>query len=60
MGNIKSFNVTAQVYETDDKYKQTLLVNQVIKSSSENDAINEFYGQNPEYEIVKIYSVEEL
>ncbi len=57
---MKEFNITAQVYSIADQYKQTLLVNDVIKASSKNGAIAEFYSQNPEYEIVRIYSAEEL
>lgn len=57
---MKEFNITAQVYSITDEYKQTLLVNDVIKASSKNSAIAEFYSQNPEYQIVRIYSAEEL
>jgi|688.fasta_scaffold491163_2 hypothetical protein len=57
---MKEFNITAQVYSTTDQYKQTLLVNNVIKALSKNSAIAEFYSQNPEYQIIRIYSAEEL
>ena len=57
---MKSFNVTAQAYRSDDSNKQTLLINDVIISQSKETAINNFYGMFPEYEILKIYSVEEI
>lgn len=58
---IKKFNVTAQVYETKDPGKQTILMNEIIESSSKNVAIVKFYDLvDTKYSVVKVYSVEEL
>lgn len=57
---MKKYNVTAQVYKSNDLYKQTLLVNDVVDASSKEKAVVEFYDLLPEYEIVKIYSIEEI
>lgn len=57
---LNTYNVTAQVYDRQDKDKQTLLINRIIEARSDSNAINEFYGQNPEYEIIKIFSTEKI
>lgn len=57
---LNTYNVTAQVYDRHDKDKQTLLINRIIKARSDSNAINEFYGQNPEYKIIKIFSTEKI
>jgi hypothetical protein len=58
---MKNFNVTAQIYDKFDQFKQTILVNDVIKAVSQDEAKNTFreiHGINNE--IVKIYSVIEI
>ena len=59
---MKTFNITAQVYESNDPSKQTILLNQEVHSLSEKDAREKFehYHLNPHYILVKIYSVEEF
>lgn len=57
---MKTFNITAQVYKSNDPYKQTLLINDVIDASSKEKAIVDFNDLCADYEIVKIYSVEEI
>lgn len=58
---MKQFNITAQVYDKSDIHKQTILINQEVSASSiaeAYDVFNENHDIN--YEIVKIYSVEEF
>lgn len=59
---MKKFNITAQVYESNDPAKQTILFNKEVHSNSENDAIYKFenYHLVPQYKLLKIYSIEEL
>jgi hypothetical protein len=57
---MKEFNITAQVYCKEDSNKQTLLINQTIEAKSKDRAVTQFYGQNPDYEIIKVYSAEEI
>lgn len=59
---MKIYNVTAQVYETSDKYKQTILLNREVTAESEQNAIDRFtnYFLVPHFQLVKIYSVEEF
>ena len=59
---MKTFNVTAQVYETRDHNKQTILLNREVYSESEEGAKSRFehYHLPPHYTLVKIYSVEEI
>lgn len=58
---MKTFNITAQVYKRSDLYKQTLLINDTVNSSSKESAIVHFYDTiDDEYNLVKIYSVEEI
>jgi hypothetical protein len=58
---MKQFNVTAQVYNKYDSYKQTLLMNHVITASSEDEATTLFNNTFlVDYKILKIYSVEEI
>ena len=59
---MKTFNITAQVYETNDNHKQTILFNKEVHGISEAHAINKFkdYHLVPHYQLVKIYSVEEI
>lgn len=56
----KSFNITAQVYPKEDKYKQTLLINSVIESTNESSA-KDLFKLNMILDnmvLVKILSVE--
>ena len=58
---MNKFNITAQAYSLFDKYKQTLLLNEVVYAMSENEAVkyfNELLGMD--HKILKIYSVEEI
>jgi hypothetical protein len=59
---MKTFNITAQVYETNDLTKQTILFNQLVHSDSVTNAKSKFedYHLSPHYKLVKIYSVEEI
>lgn len=59
---MKTFNITAQVYESNDHTKQTILLNQEVHSNSENEARSKFenYHMVPHYKLVKIYSIEEI
>ena len=59
---MRTFNITAQVYETNDSYKQTLIFNQEVHETSKEHAINKFknYHLVPHYQLIKIYSVEEI
>lgn len=62
METFKVFNVTAQVYETNDPHKQTILLNLEVHSESVEDAKSKFehYHLIPHYTLVKIYSAEEI
>lgn len=56
---MKMYNVTAQVYDLHDTFKQHLLINQVIDATSEEDAIFQFEDQNRiKFQVVKVHSVE--
>jgi hypothetical protein len=59
---MKTFNITAQVYESNDSSKQTILLNKEVHSLSEKDAKEKFenYHLSPHYVLVKIYSIEEF
>lgn len=58
---MKQFNVTAQVYNKFDTYKQTMLMNEVVSASSEEEAIKTFQKIfEPDYKVVKVYSAELL
>jgi hypothetical protein len=59
---MKTFNVTANVYETRDIHKQTILLNREVHSVSEEGAKSRFehYHLPPHYTLIKIYSVEEI
>lgn len=58
---MKQFNVTAQVYNKFDTYKQTMLMNEVVSASSEEEAINTFQKIfESDYKVVKVYSAELL
>jgi len=59
---MKEFNVTGQVYRTNDPNKQTILFNILVYSQSVDSAKAKFehYHLPPHYTLVKIYSVEEI
>ena len=58
---MKQYNITAQVYNKFDSYKQTILFNHVVSALTENEAIDLFYNFFLlDYKILKIYSVEEI
>ena len=57
---MKTFNITAQAYKTTDKNKQTILMNDMVQAYNLDSAKLQFYGNFPEYEIIKIYSIEEI
>jgi hypothetical protein len=55
------YNVTAQVYNKLDNDKQTLLMNEVISASSNQEAVESFKQiYSIDHEIVKIYSAENV
>ena len=62
METFRVFNITAQVYETKDPSKQTILLNKEVYSKSVEDAKSKFehYYLVPHYTLVKIYSAEEI
>lgn len=58
---MKQFNVTAQIYKKTDQYRQTILVNELVHADDPNLAELVFkIGLEPQYALVKIYSVEEI
>lgn len=58
---MKTYNITAQVYELHDISKQHLLINQVMEATSEEDAIFKFKDQHSiKFQLVKIHSVEQF
>ena len=61
VGQMKHYNITAQVYELHDTSKQHLLINQVINGTSEEDAIFQFKDQyRIKFQVVKIHSIEQF
>ncbi len=55
---MKTYNITAQVYELHDTSKQHLFINQVIDATSEEDAVYQFKDQHRiKFQVVKIHSV---
>lgn len=58
---MKLYNVTAQVYNLFDPYKQTILDNLEIAANSTKAATDLYYESTKiKYHIIKIYSVEEI
>ena len=59
---MKTFNVTAQVYENKDLSRQNLLICEFHTGSSSDEALSNFKLHFPviEYSLVKILSVEEI
>lgn len=55
------YNVTAQVYDLHDTSKQHLLINQVVRASSKEDASFQFQDHHRiKFQVVKIHSIEEF
>lgn len=56
---MKKFNITAQIYNLCDPYKQTILFNDMIVAESSDEAIIVFNSTlEIDHKILKIYSVE--
>ncbi len=61
-GQMKLFNITAQIYKNNDLSKQNLLINEIHNGSSSEEALSNFKLHFPsiEYSLVKILSTEEI
>jgi hypothetical protein len=60
-GKIKTFNITALIYDRNDYKKQTIFMSEMIMALCEFDAKMVFQKQlEQQYHIVKIYSIEEI
>jgi hypothetical protein len=58
---MKTFNITAQAYNLFDKYKQTMLLNEVVSAHSKDEAENYFREMlGIDHKILKVYSIEEI
>jgi hypothetical protein len=58
---MKTFNITGLIYFKLDSSKQTLFMNEIIKARCEYEAKILFRNKlESAYEVVKIYSVEEI
>ena len=59
---MKQFNITAQIYESHDPFKQTILMNELIQSLYIESAIDLFKLNLIEQNVVlvKVLSVEEI
>jgi hypothetical protein len=59
---MKEFNVTAQVYRLLDPHKQNLLINEIHKCSSSEEALSSFKLHFPsiEFSLIKVLSIEEI
>lgn len=59
---MKQFNITAQIYNRNDQYKQTIFMNELIESSNEISAKDLFKLNLIERDdvLVKILSVEQI
>ena len=58
---MNKYNITAQVYSKFDKDKQTVLMNDIVSASSNQEAMETFKQiYSIDHEIVKIYSAENL
>ena len=59
---MKIFNITAQVYNRHDKYKQTIFMNELVESTNETSAKDLFKLSLIERDdiLVKILSVEQI
>jgi hypothetical protein len=59
---MKKFNITAQIYESNDPSKQTILMNELVQSHYKESAIDFFKLNLIEQNsiLIKILSVEEI
>lgn len=58
---MKTFNITALIYDRQDITKQGIFMNEIIHALCEFDAKIVFSKQlEQQYQIMKIYSVEEI
>lgn len=58
---MKQYNITAQVYNKFDGYKQTIFMNEIVMATSKDHAISLFQEiYSHDHEILKIYSAEEI
>jgi hypothetical protein len=58
---MKKFNITGLIYSKFDPTKQTIFMNEIIQALSEYEAKILFRNKlGCAYEVVKIYSVEEI
>lgn len=58
---MKTFNITAQIYDKNDSYKQSVFMNEIVSALCDHDAKDLFekiYSKT--HQIIKIYSVEEI
>ena len=60
-GIMKTFNITAQIYDKNDIYKQSIFMNEIVMALCDNDAKHIFENiYSKTHQILKIYSVEEI
>jgi hypothetical protein len=55
------FNITAQIYDKNDSYKQSIFMNELVMASSSSDAKNTFeqiYSKT--HQVIRVFSVEEI
>jgi hypothetical protein len=58
---MKEYNITAQIYKKHDEYRQTIFTNEVVHADDKHHAILLYkLNLDPEYSVLKIYSVEEI
>jgi hypothetical protein len=58
---IKIFNITAQIYDKNDIYKQNVFMNETVMALCDSDAKNIFENiYSKTHQIIKIYSIEEI
>lgn len=58
---MKLFNITAQIYDKNDIYKQSIFMNELVMALCSADARNTFeeiYSKT--HQIIRIFSVEEI
>lgn len=60
-GIMKTFNITAQIYDKSDIYKQSILMNELVMAPCSADAKNTFEQiYNKTHKVIRIFSVEEI
>ena len=58
---MKTFNITAQIYDKNDIYKQSIFMNEIVIALCASDAKSVFENiYSKTHQILKIYSVEEI